>query len=214
MSKKLLKYQDLEIISDDGTFRKFLSDLNQNLKDKGWNRNLETEEKFENQYYAINIKMEREDLDSTLFLVIDTKMYVSNIIPQKKSSLTIGEYNEILNTFYSEFIDPIKSKYTNLTFILTNDEMELGDFISEDSEKLLQHFSSAANKSTGSSHPLDKDRWYDFIINVVNEKEELDLDILNRWLVEIEGWSEDIAMDLAVEFEFGTDLLKKFIRKN
>ena len=214
MSKKLHVFQDLEITGDDDTFGEFLSILNQNLKDKGWNRNFKTEEKFESQYYAINTKMENEDLNSTLFLEIDTEKYVSNIVPQKKSSLTIEEYNEILNTFYSEFIAPIESKYANLTFKLTNDKVELSDFMSEESVELLQSFSSAANKSTGSSHPLDKNRWYNFIINVVNKNEEFNVDILNRWLVEIEGWSEDIAIGLIGEFEFGTRLLKKFIEIN
>lgn len=214
MTNCLPIFQDLDISGDSEEFDAFLSNLDEDLTKKGWSRNTEIESTSKRKLYAINTKMDNPGLDSTLFLIINDKKYVSNIFPRAKPSLTIKEYNLILNTFYQEFIEPIKIKYPKLIFKLSDGQVKLSDLISKNSVESLELFSSMANKSTGSSHPLDRERWYDFIISIAKNQDKLDINILNRWLVEIDGWSEDIATDLAIEFEFGVNLLKKFMEPN
>lgn len=85
--------------------------------------------------------------------------------------------------------------------------VNLLDYLSEESERMLTTF--CANKSTGSAHPLDKERWNEFMISVVNKHEDLPLDALNEWLLD-DGFSEDMAHKLLIEFENGTNLLKQF----
>ena len=76
----------------------------------------------------------------------------------------------------------------------------------------LRRFSAAANKATGSSHPLDRTRWFAFLLSVHGVTPSLDADRLARWLVEVEGWSDDKAHDLVVEYEFGLALLDEYDR--
>ncbi len=65
----------------------------------------------------------------------------------------------------------------------------------------------STNKSTGSSHPLDHQRWMDFILTAHLEGSRLDATSLRRWLIEIEGWSPEVADQLAGQYEFGGRLL-------
>lgn len=83
------------------------------------------------------------------------------------------------------------------------------DHISSTSIKLLNDFSKMANKSNAALHPLDEERFFDFIINVVENGENLPLDIFLEWSKK-EGWSEDIAYELYNNFEFGESLLKRY----
>ena len=90
---------------------------------------------------------------------------------------------------------------------LSPDEENIENWISEESVKKLKKFSVAANKSTGSAHPLDRKRWFDFLITVHHEHNKLDVSQLSRWLIECEHWPEDIAHELAMEYEFAMGLL-------
>ena len=74
----------------------------------------------------------------------------------------------------------------------------------------LRRFSVLANKSTGASHPLDRDRWFDFILLAHRENAQLDASVLARWLSESEGWFEDCARDLAGEYERSRSLLTRY----
>ena len=38
----------------------------------------------------------------------------------------------------------------------------------------------------------------------------LDADRLARWLAEVEGWSDEAAHELAIDYEFGLGLLKQY----
>jgi hypothetical protein len=67
-----------------------------------------------------------------------------------------------------------------------------------------------ANKSTGASHPKDKERWFEFLISAHRTSARLDADLLARWLSEAEGWPEDTAHALAIDYEFALGLLQKY----
>ncbi|WFU71056.1 hypothetical protein [Bradyrhizobium sp. CB2312] len=66
-----------------------------------------------------------------------------------------------------------------------------------------------ANKSTGSSHPLDQQRWLRFLILAHCSAQKPDGERLRRWLMEVEG-DEDHALKLVIEYEFGLDLLNAY----
>ena len=86
----------------------------------------------------------------------------------------------------------------------------LEDFASEKVARSLRRFSAAANKSTGAGHPLDERRWHTFLIDAHQDNADLDAPALARWLREDEGWPEDVAHALAVEYETGRALLKSY----
>jgi hypothetical protein len=71
-------------------------------------------------------------------------------------------------------------------------------------------FSRLANKSTGAAHPMDKKRWYAFLIAAHRASKRLDSDQLARWLVEVEAWSAGRAQDLAIDYEFALGLLEQY----
>lgn len=211
MSDSLIIFQDLEIKGKPEELTNLFAEISENLTKKGWSRDYEAEKKLENELYAINTNLQEEMLESTIFIgMSEGERKVTNILPLNKNSLTIEEYNKILNIFYDHFIEPLKSKYSNLIFDLTNESKTLEDYMFPESAKLLNMFFAGANKSTGSLHPMDRNRWYDFIISVATKNENFPDDILNRWLIEVEGYSENVASDLVSEFNFGVYLLRRF----
>lgn len=131
--------------------------------------------------------------------------YVPNIIPLDSSQLSRDQYNKILENFLDSIVRPSIAGLP-VTTALTGDELFLKDVVGEDVATLLHNFSVLANKSTGSSHPCDRNRWFDFLIAVQRKRISLDTDLLINSLME-DGWSEDRAHDLAIEYEFAIGLL-------
>lgn len=130
--------------------------------------------------------------------------YVTNIIPTIQNELSFDEYNAILMDFYN-FILPITSK-NGVEIKVTNDIFFIADIVGERAAKLLTSFSKLANKSTGSSHPSDRKRWFDFILCLDDNNIQLDATILANELMD-SGWSEEKSHKLAIEFEFAIELL-------
>lgn len=131
--------------------------------------------------------------------------WVSNIVPTEKSELTYDEYNAALENFFENIVRPAIEE-TPVTAELTSNEITIGSLAGVEAEKALVRFSNAANKSTGSSHPLDRKRWFEFLILVHEAKADLHADLIIRALVEL-GWSEERAIELGLQFEFAEDLL-------
>lgn len=53
-------------------------------------------------------------------------------------------------------------------------------------------------------------RWLEFVIAAHLEGANLHSSDLMQWLVDEEGWSEDAADELAIEYEQGRDLLRAY----
>ncbi len=182
------------------------------LLDDGWIHDTEAEKnaegfgEYEFIYFVCTEKGER----NSALLAFARKnvdiIYVSNIVPKDKHELSRDEYNSILEEFFDRFVLPV-SKELNIKVKLTTNEKNMEDWISEDSFKKLRLFSVAANKSTGSAHPLDQKRWLDFLISVHHEHHNLHSSQLQRWLIEVENWPEDVAIDLSIQYEFAMNLL-------
>ncbi|MBB3917711.1 hypothetical protein [Rhizobium fabae] len=133
--------------------------------------------------------------------------YVPNVVPLTFGSLTITEYNEVLQDFIEVVVEPVAAR---LGFELraTQSQQTMSDWVSEDVETKLRRFSRAANKSTGASHPSDERRWFDFILTIHRRGERLDADKLSRWLREVEQWDEETAHELAGDYERARALLR------
>lgn len=134
-------------------------------------------------------------------------MSVLNIVPLKKNQLSITEYNAVLVELTEAAIRPA-SECLGLACELGNDEQAITAWMSEAANKELRRFSRLANHATGSSHPLDQERWFAFLLRCHQDDCPLDTDILQRYLIEAEGWSSERASDLAIEYEFARGLLK------
>src|SRR5690606_15672910 len=98
------------------------------------------------------------------------------------------------------------------TVEMTAAEQGLDNWLPTEAAEALRSFSSHANKATGSSHPQDRERWFAFLLAVHRSRAERDTGFLVRWLTEVEGWSDDEAHTLAIEYEFGLALLDEYDR--
>lgn len=116
---------------------------------------------------------------------------VVNIIPLKKSQLSIEEYNKILDKFYCDIVKPYGEMHKEIVIEKpTTDEFDPLKYISVDALQKLRFFCNAANKTTGSSHPCDEERWYDFICQTVVDNKVFDYDTLYNFLIDKEYWGE------------------------
>jgi hypothetical protein len=132
--------------------------------------------------------------------------YVSNITPSNIGQLTYAQYNAVLADFVERVAAPVLDHF-DFTIIRTEPRQSVDDWLSPDAALKLKGFSGAANKSTGSSHPSDERRWFEFLVAAHHSAKELSANKLARWLHEVEGWDEDSAHSLAGDFEKSISLL-------
>lgn len=133
-------------------------------------------------------------------------LYVSNIVPVEMGQLSYDEYNAIIIDFFENVLKPIKEKI-DVEIEITTPYISLDDILSLECSKLFKAFSRSANKSTGSSHPLDQKRWFSFIMCVDRNEEEIDSNLVQNLLID-DGWPEEKAFELSLEFESAMSLLK------
>jgi hypothetical protein len=127
-------------------------------------------------------------------------LVVPNVVPLEIGELNYAQYNAILEDFTERVVRPVADRM-GLQIALTEGRQKLTDWIPEEVAQKLLAFSTAANKSTGSSHPMDRQRWFDFILSVHRSGSQLGSDQLERWLNEIHRWDLESAYKLSIEFE-------------
>lgn len=132
--------------------------------------------------------------------------YVSNIVPTEASELGYGEYNALLQDFGERLVRPVADAH-GWGVEITPGRQRLEDWAPAEVALALRRFSSAANKSTGASHPMDQQRWFAFLVAAHRTGTSLDADRLGRWLHEAHGWDEDSAHELAGDYERAMALL-------
>ena len=132
--------------------------------------------------------------------------YVSNVIPIERHQLSYAEYNSVLEDFYQTVLRPC-AEQGGLETNMTGADEGLEHWMPVETAEKLRRFSECANKSTGASHPNDKQRWNDFVLSAYREGTKLDAFTLKRWLVEADEWPPDVAEQLAIEYEYGLELL-------
>jgi hypothetical protein len=132
-------------------------------------------------------------------------VYVSNILPMERGRLTMAEYNEALTEFYETFLQRAAAA-GGLEAVLGTDTLDLQTELPDDAISALHTFSRAANRSTGSSHPMDMERWLRFIVCLHKSRKTLSPSVLNDWL-QADGWPPDISLELTLEFEFAATVL-------
>jgi hypothetical protein len=137
------------------------------------------------------------------------KVYVSNIIPRQKNSLTEAEYNEILAAFDRDILTPAVGRWgRDYRRKETKGQVSVDDVFPEPLARLLKVFSSLANKSI--LHPLDDKRWREFLIATHRSGTQVHTETLRTLLVEELGWPEEQATKLAGEYYNGLELLEAY----
>jgi hypothetical protein len=180
----------------------------------GWSRDRQIEERLQRLGprkavdYCFTCTKEGQRPAANLFFTDKgpETLYVSNIVPRSQHKLAYGQYNALLEEFYQRFIRPAADQ-TGAKAELTGDQADLDRWLSRATAEKLRGFSRGANRGTGSSHPSDRERWNDFVLAAHREGSSLDASTLRRWLIEIEGWAPEVADQLAIEYEYGRELL-------
>lgn len=212
-------YQDLEIHLDNDKYQEYVEDLSSTLEKTDWKVRNDIASNYKKNSFStskIVLCIETPELhyeDNPIKGVIwiwDYSGYleVFNITPLIGNNLDFDQYNFILNQFYSLFIDPLNSKYS-ARIILSKPLMQINETIGNNAYEALVSFSNGANKSTGNTHPFDFQRWCEFIFVIFRNEIKLGASELIVWLEE-NGWSNDMAYKLGLEFEYSLNLLEKY----
>lgn len=168
--------------------------------------------KFKNNFIVFTYCGDKVNKANVFLYIKDfdkLKFEVTNIVPMEKNSLNYDEYNEVLDKCVEDCIIPC-AKNCGLRYKITSENVDLENYMSNESARKLKNFSSLANKSTGSSHPCDQERWHDFICQTVKDEDKNVISILGRWLVEEEGWDDEHASELVIEYEQGIALIEYY----
>ena len=150
---------------------------------------------------------------------------VTNIVPTKVNDLSIEQYNRILDIFYRDIITPyVKDGIPLQVDEPTSDRFDPLTVVSIVALDKLISFCTNANKSTGSTHPLDKERWFAFICQTVEDGKMFNADTLAQFLQDEDFWNshpsihkhqsatwdEDTAYELASDYELACDIIKYY----
>lgn len=140
-------------------------------------------------------------------------MEVASIVPLLTEELSVVEHNRILCDFAACIAQPV-AQALGYRVELSSSTLQFEDLLPQEVMAALQRFSDLADKANGAAHPLDKDRWFDFVILSYCTGVQLEGSILERWLYECESWPRDIARNLAAEYERSCALLAHLRRKD
>src|SRR5690242_588318 len=158
--------------------------------------------------YCFSCTREADRPSATIFVAEKEPglYHVSNVVPRQQHQLSYGEYNGILEEFAGRHLRPAAER-SGLRVELTASQADLSHWLSVGAAERLRRFTALANKSTGASHPSDRERWNDFVLVAHRDRSRLDASTLRRWLIEVEGWPPEVADQLAIEYEYGRELL-------
>lgn len=127
---------------------------------------------------------------------------IINVVPDRKSNiftLSIDQYNQVLDFFKDDVFLPIKEKFGN-EITETSASYSIEDIIPE-SSKYLKRWLDAYPLS---GHTYDQERWFDFLISLIENDESLSLDDFAKFIKEYKKWCEDDIekFELKLEEEF------------
>jgi len=220
----MLRFVQLKIKGANGQLRQLLTSWKNDVP-KGWKY-----DKNRSESLARNLSVDILDcaffkaptklFEAKVCVVIDNEsLRVVNIVSEQYFSLGKDRYNAILSAFYSAFV----KEETKATFnvFLSKAEQSLQELVNDKTANALELWESLCNKGDGGiCHPCDRERWFGFVMTAFRTNSEIDLDILEQWLVEEKSWpssdneEDDRTEKLLLYFEYGRDLLEYYEKNN
>lgn len=207
-------YKELEIKAEPDRLAQLIDRLSSIHQSNGWKRSRHLEDNLGridpvgNTWYCFSCDEADSRSAADLWLTHRSAdhLYVCNIVPKSDRRLSYESYNQIISSF-ERFASAVAAE-ADVSVIVSGGMLDIAEYLSPKSLNLLVRFSDLANKSTGSSHPLDQRRWFEFLLEVHRESSKLTSYELNRWLVEERYWPPDGASSLVSEYEQGRALLQ------
>ncbi len=207
--KSIEVFQDLFLKFSEERRQEVRQALRQHVEDP-WRHAEEREQDISEDVMAFE-RRSRDDLPASgLSLWAGQDGYkVVNIVPLKVGEISINIYNDVLNDFVDRVVRQA-SEVSRFDITISERKQSITDWTSQEAADALHRFSVAANKSTGSGHPADRKRWFDFLFSARRAQRKPDSDLLERWLTEVEEWPPDAAEKLIYQYEFGMDFLDAY----
>jgi len=186
----------------------FIDYVSSRPKSGNWERNIEYEKRLEDTGPSqICFLYSGTALPPASIWIAENdedQQYVSNIVPEGATSLSVIGYNELLNSwkseYLSEFVHEISTTASEITIESTTNAVIAEAF---------NAFSRTANKSTGHSHPLDEEKWFRIIFECVMADKYIKHELLQAELLD-DGWEEDTAYELVIDYEYGVAAMKYY----
>lgn len=145
---------------------------------------------------------------SRLIICTDTNkngVSIVNIVPMPESGIShidYSEYNKILDYFRDKvFYKIINDSHNHISE--NTEDFNIEEVIPYSFSKLNTWLSNFPL----SGHPLDERRWYDFVISLHKNNEDLSIDVFKKYLQEKYNWEEDVVESFALKLESQLDLL-------
>ena len=133
---------------------------------------------------------------------------ILNIVPTTESGVSeidCDTYNELLDMYKSDVFGYISGIQKN-EIEENSGNYTIEEFIPNSFEKL----NNWLNEYPLSLHQFDINRWYDFVIALHQNKENLPVDILVQYLQEEYNWKEKDVEKIALRLESDLSLLKYY----
>lgn len=177
--------------------------------------------KTESLNYAKNIfktvdkvacfKTERKSLfESKVWLYIgDSGLVVANITSETNRNLGISNYNLVLNTFFNEIVQPFVGGFQ---CVLTGEDVSFEEILPAEVYRKLNLWQLSCDKSAPITHPLDNEKWMDFIVSYYEQSEgAITASDFQQWLSEDCQWPQgfyESIQEMGMLFEYSMDLLR------
>jgi hypothetical protein len=213
------RFHNLKIIGSYDEIEKLIYIIEQNLRN-GWTRNKDMEDSRKRDLKILSDGRIFTQYDDNklpichVYFMYDKNQYLKLLsirFPSEDANNIKNENNEkrqnmMLKKFYDIYLLPYKQE-ADVRVIYDDKELSIDSLMSNDMAQAFRSFTFAANKS--SLHPLDRERFYDFIIQAHIEGSPLEEDEISS-LLQIAGWWEEKSIELSSDYRFGRDLLNRF----
>lgn len=217
-SKPIKRFKELYIGCDEAAARAFFATLMQYVRE-GRNKRWVVDD--EGMEFLLRGPAFEDGLFCTVILLDDAgqqyaavtlkydegekRIWVCNIVPCKVQELTIDQYNNALDQFRTDLVEPCRG---TLECKVTSDSFVGAGVMSEGTWKQLKAFSVDANRS--SLHPLDNQQWHRFVISAFKNDPKLDGYTLGQVLQMQLGWDDKTTFGLVVRYEDEIALLREY----
>lgn len=213
--RRMKIFRELRVRGDDANLRALLAaiEARPNVAETGWLRRKDLEEDIRRRIAADLLCFSGPVLGVSGRALVWLReragcVEVVNVVPEVPGSLDEDEYNRTLKAFHDEVLVPAV-KNTRLSVELGVESFEPADTLGKDVARLLHDFASAANPSTGASHPADNARWRAFVIGAHRARVSIEADLLARWLREEWDFPSEVSHELAARYENDRALLQQ-----
>jgi hypothetical protein len=129
----------------------------------------------------------------------------TNIVPAKRSQLTLEEYNAVATHFVACLKSAPTYRESGISISVTKDELGLNDLIP--GQRCREHFSRYLSAYPLSFHPNDIRRLDVFICSLHQFRSKVSPDRLSEYLMENEGWTNENAHWVRNRIQVGFDIL-------